>query len=56
VCNCEGHEVFDDALRGRQAQTPAEQCGDLLVRGRDDHRTYQFTVTGGDVRHKPSHR
>ena len=46
----DGDEVFDDALLGRQTQTPAEQCGDLLVRDRDDHWTYQFAVTVDDVR------
>ena len=46
----DGDEVFDDALLGRQTQTPAEQCGDLLVRDRDGHWTYQFAVTVDDVR------
>ena len=51
VCNSpDGDEVFDDALLGRQTQTPAEQCGDLLVRDRDGHWTYQFAVTVDDVR------
>jgi len=45
-----GDEVFDDALLGRQTQAPAEQCGDLLVKDRDDHWTYQFAVTVDDVR------
>jgi glutamyl-tRNA synthetase/glutamyl-Q tRNA(Asp) synthetase len=43
-------EVFDDALLGRQLQTPAEQCGDLLARDRDGHWTYQFAVTVDDFR------
>ncbi len=51
VCNlADGDEVFDDALLGRQTQTPAEQCGDLLVRDRDGHWTYQFAVTVDDLR------
>jgi glutamyl-tRNA synthetase/glutamyl-Q tRNA(Asp) synthetase len=45
-----GDEVFDDALLGRQLQTPAEQCGDLLARDRDGHWTYQFAVTVDDFR------
>ena len=31
-------------------QTPAEQCGDLLLRDRDGHWTYQFAVTVDDLR------
>jgi glutamyl-tRNA synthetase/glutamyl-Q tRNA(Asp) synthetase len=45
-----GDEVFDDALLGRQVQTPAEQCGDLLAQDRDGHWTYQFAVTVDDFR------
>ena len=45
-----GDEAFDDALLGRQMQTPAEQCGDLLARDRDGHYTYQFAVTIDDFR------
>jgi glutamyl-tRNA synthetase/glutamyl-Q tRNA(Asp) synthetase len=45
-----GQEVFDDALAGRQTQTPAEQCGDLLARDRDGQWTYQFAVTVDDFR------
>ena len=30
-------------------QTPAEQCGDLLLRDRDGHWTYQFAVTVDDM-------
>lgn len=43
-------ENFDDALLGRQIQTPAEQCGDLLANDRDGHWTYQFAVTVDDLR------
>lgn len=45
-----GDEAFDDPLLGRQIQTPAEQCGDLLARDRDGHWTYQFAVTVDDLR------
>ena len=44
-----GVEVFDDALLGRQAQDPAGQCGDLLVRDRHGNWTYQFAVTVDDM-------
>ncbi len=39
-----------DLLVGRLEQTPAEQCGDLLLRDRDGHWTYQFAVTVDDLR------
>lgn len=39
-----------DLLAGPLEQTPAEQCGDLLVRDRDSNWTYQFAVTVDDVR------
>jgi glutamyl-tRNA synthetase/glutamyl-Q tRNA(Asp) synthetase len=45
-----GTEPFDDGLLGEQAQDPASQCGDLLLRDRDGHWTYQFAVTVDDVR------
>jgi hypothetical protein len=35
-----------DLLTGPLEQTPAEQCGDLLIRDRDGNWTYQFAVTG----------
>jgi glutamyl-tRNA synthetase/glutamyl-Q tRNA(Asp) synthetase len=41
-------ERFDDLLLGPLEQTPAQQCGDLLVRDRDGHWTYQFAVTVDD--------
>jgi glutamyl-tRNA synthetase/glutamyl-Q tRNA(Asp) synthetase len=41
---------FDDARLGPHAQTPAEQCGDLLVRDRHGNWTYQFAVTVDDWR------
>ena len=45
-----GVERFDDGVLGPQAQEPAIQCGDLLVRDRDGHWTYQFAVTVDDLR------
>ncbi len=39
-----------DLLAGPLAQTPSEQCGDLLLRDRDGHWTYQFAVTVDDFR------
>jgi glutamyl/glutaminyl-tRNA synthetase len=41
-------ERFDDVRLGTQEQTPAEQCGDLLIRDRDGNWTYQFAVTVDD--------
>jgi len=43
-------ECFVDALLGPQEQIPARQCGDLLIRDRDGHWTYQFAVTVDDAR------
>lgn len=43
-----GVEPFVDALLGPQQQAPADQCGDLLLRDRDGHWTYQFAVTVDD--------
>jgi glutamyl-tRNA synthetase/glutamyl-Q tRNA(Asp) synthetase len=45
-----GAENFEDMLLGPLSQVPAEQCGDLLVKDRDGHWTYQFAVTVDDVR------
>ena len=39
-----------DLLSGTLGQTPAEQCGDLLLRDRDGNWTYQFAVTVDDLR------
>lgn len=39
----------DDLLAGTLDQLPSEQCGDLLVRDRDGHWTYQFAVTVDDL-------
>jgi len=40
---------FDDLRLGVQEQRPAEQCGDVLVRDRFGHWTYQFGVVVDDV-------
>ena len=45
-----GPENFEDVVLGPLSQVPAEQCGDLLVKDRDGHWTYQFAVTVDDVR------
>ena len=42
-------ERFDDGLLGPQAQRPASQCGDLLIRDRLGNWTYQFAVTVDDL-------
>jgi glutamyl-tRNA synthetase/glutamyl-Q tRNA(Asp) synthetase len=44
------HESFDDLLLGPLVQDPSAQCGDLLVKDRDGHWTYQFAVTVDDMR------
>jgi len=41
-------ERFTDLRHGPLEQTPADQCGDLLVRDRDGHWTYQFAATVDD--------
>ena len=46
----EGVEAFTDALLGPQRQEPDLQCGDLLLRDRLGHWTYQFAVAADDVR------
>jgi glutamyl/glutaminyl-tRNA synthetase len=38
-----------DLLAGPIEQTPEDQCGDLLLRDRDGHWTYQFAVTVDDL-------
>ncbi len=45
-----GVERFVDGLLGPQAQSPADQCGNLLLRDRDGHWTYQFATTVDDYR------
>jgi glutamyl-Q tRNA(Asp) synthetase len=42
-------EVFDDLRLGPVRQVPAAQCGDILLRDRDGHWTYQFAVTVDDM-------
>ena len=42
-------EQFDDHALGTIVQTPAEQCGDLLLKDRDGNWTYQFAVTVDDT-------
>jgi len=45
----EGTEAFTDERLGPQRQSPAEQCGDLLVRDRLGNWTYQFAVVVDDL-------
>ena len=47
----EGLERFTDARLGEVGQTPAAQCGDLLLRDRTGNWTYQFAVVVDDGRH-----
>ena len=44
-----GPEAFVDGRLGPQWQDPSLQCGDLLVRDRHGHWTYQFAVTVDDT-------
>jgi glutamyl-tRNA synthetase/glutamyl-Q tRNA(Asp) synthetase len=44
-----GDETFVDLRLGPQRQSPAAECGDLLLRDRDGHWTYQFAVTVDDM-------
>ena len=44
-----GLERFDDLLLGPMEQSPADQCGDLLIRDRQGQWTYQFAVTVDDL-------
>ncbi|HVZ49334.1 MAG TPA: glutamate--tRNA ligase family protein [Gemmatimonadaceae bacterium] len=43
-----GAESFTDLRLGPQAQSPADQCGDVLVRDRLGNWTYQFCVAVDD--------
>jgi glutamyl-Q tRNA(Asp) synthetase len=45
-----GVERFVDPRLGPREQTPASQCGDLLLKDRDGFWTYQFAVTVDDHR------
>ena len=46
-----GVESFEDRRLGPMRQSPAEQCGDLLVRDRHGQWTYQFAVVVDDMAH-----
>ncbi len=50
-----GIERFVDGRLGPQEQSPADQCGDLLLRDRDGHWSYQFAVTVDDYRDQVTH-
>ena len=41
---------FDDLRLGMQTQTPAAQCGDLLLKDRHGQYTYNFAVVVDDLR------
>jgi glutamyl-tRNA synthetase/glutamyl-Q tRNA(Asp) synthetase len=45
----EGTESFIDERLGPQADSPAEQCGDFLIRDRLGNWTYQFAVVVDDL-------
>ena len=45
----DGVESFVDERLGPQRQSPAEQCGDVLVRDRRGQWTYQFAVAVDDL-------
>lgn len=45
----DGEVCFDDLALGAQCQTPAHDCGDVLVRDRFGHWTYQFAVVVDDL-------
>jgi glutamyl/glutaminyl-tRNA synthetase len=45
----EGEVTFTDARLGTISQTPAVQCGDLLLRDRVGNWTYQFAVAVDDL-------
>jgi len=46
----EGWVHADDVCLGPTDEQPAVECGDLLIRDRDGHWTYQFAVTVDDTR------
>ena len=50
-----GVERFTDLLLGPRVQDPARQCGDVLIRDRDGHWTYQFAVTADDMHQGITH-
>ena len=41
--------TFDDLIHGHSMQQPSSQCGDLLLRDRDQNFSYQFAVTVDDI-------
>jgi len=43
--------TFDDAVHGSSTQTPAAQCGDVLLRDRLGNWTYQLAVAVDDLQH-----
>ena len=45
-----GIETFVDGQLGAQQQSPTDDSGDILLRDRDGHWTYQFAVTVDDTR------
>ena len=45
----DGIETFTDERLGEQHQSPADQCGDVLVRDRAGNWTYQFAVVVDDL-------
>ena len=45
----DAEERFIDGAVGEIVQSPAEQCGDLLLKDRDGNWTYQFAVTVDDI-------
>lgn len=45
-----GIEQVTDLLLGPLVQDPSEQCGDLLLKDRDGHWTYQFAAAVDDLR------
>jgi glutamyl-tRNA synthetase/glutamyl-Q tRNA(Asp) synthetase len=50
-----GTERFIDLRLGPLAQTPSEQCGDLLLRDRNGQWTYQLAVTVDDWQQEVTH-
>jgi glutamyl-tRNA synthetase/glutamyl-Q tRNA(Asp) synthetase len=45
----DGPETASDLVHGPLTQRPSAECGDVLVRDRDGHWTYQFAVTVDDI-------
>lgn len=44
--------AFEDLLMGKLVQNPHEQCGDILIKDRNNNYTYQWAVTLDDLRHQ----